>query len=109
MTPVETLLAEVACRADDSMYHHERTDDFPCAACKSLAAEQAKALRDAGLLAWVPNAGTIEDDLRSRLGCVMEATWWDRPYDTRLDAIRGMCDLTTDGMTPASDVVGGAR
>lgn len=42
-------------------------------------------------------------DLRSRLGCVAEASYWDRPYDTRLDAIRGMCDLTTDGMTPASE------
>lgn len=43
------------------------------------------------------------DDLRSRLGCVAEATWWDRGYDTRLEAIRGMCDLTTDGMTPSED------
>lgn len=41
------------------------------------------------------------DDLRSRLACVAEATCWDRPYDTRLDAIRGMCDLTTAGTTPA--------
>ena len=44
------------------------------------------------------------DDLRSRLACVVEASYWDRPYDTRLDAIRGMCDLTTDGMTPASEI-----
>lgn len=48
---------------------------------------------------WTPRAGTVEDDLRSRLACVLEATSWDRPYDERLDAIRGMCDLTTDGMT----------
>lgn len=41
------------------------------------------------------------EDLRSRLACVREATYWDRPYDTRVAAIRGMCDLTTDGMTPA--------
>ncbi len=41
------------------------------------------------------------DDLRSRLACVVEATSWDRPYDTRIAAIRGMCDLTTNGMTPA--------
>lgn len=40
------------------------------------------------------------EDLGSRLACVVEATYWDRPYDTRLAAIRGMCDLTTNGMTP---------
>lgn len=43
----------------------------------------------------------VADDLRSRLGCVVEATYWDRPYDTRIAAIRGMCDLATNGMTPA--------
>lgn len=42
------------------------------------------------------------DDLRSRLGCVLEATSMDRPYDTRLAAIRRMCDLTTNGFVPAS-------
>lgn len=41
------------------------------------------------------------EDLRSRLACVLEASYADRPYDERLAAIRGMCDLTTDGMTPA--------
>lgn len=46
-------------------------------------------------------------DLRSRLACVLEATYWDRPYDTRLDAIRGMCDLTTDGMTPVEALLCG--
>lgn len=40
------------------------------------------------------------EDLRSRLACVAEATYWDRPYDTRIAAIRGMCDLSTNGMTP---------
>ena len=39
------------------------------------------------------------DDLRSRLACVAEATYWDRPYDTRIAAIRGMCDLTANGHT----------
>ena len=43
-------------------------------------------------------------DLQSRLACVAEASYWDRGYDVRLDAIRGMCDLTTDGMTPASEI-----
>lgn len=43
------------------------------------------------------------DDLHSRLACVVEASYWDRPYDTRIDAIRGMCDLTTDGMTPVTE------
>lgn len=52
---------------------------------------------------WKPRAGTVEDDLRSRLGCVLEATYWDRPYDTRIAAIRGMCDLTTNGMAPAPE------
>lgn len=42
-------------------------------------------------------------DLRSRLACVVEATYWDRPYDERIAAIRGMCDLSTDGMTPQVD------
>ncbi|MEV5001970.1 hypothetical protein [Nocardioides sp. LML1-1-1.1] len=41
-------------------------------------------------------------DLHSRIGCVLEATSMDRPYDTRLAAIRRMCDLTTNGFTPAS-------
>lgn len=43
---------------------------------------------------------SVEDDLRSRLACVLEATYWDRPYDTRLAAVRGLCDLTTNGLTP---------
>lgn len=42
-------------------------------------------------------------DLRSRLACVLEASYWDRPYDERIAAIRGMCDLTTNGLTPSSD------
>lgn len=46
---------------------------------------------------------SVEEDLRSRLGCVAEATNWDRPYDERLAAIRGMCDLTTNGLTPQPD------
>ena len=45
---------------------------------------------------WVERAA----DLQSRLACVAEATYWDRPYDERLAAIRGMCDLTTNGLTP---------
>jgi hypothetical protein len=39
--------------------------------------------------------------LRSRLACVAEATSWDRPYEERIAAIRGMCDLNKNGMTPA--------
>ena len=35
-------LAETLCRADDTMFHHERTDDFPCSFCKGYAAEQAE-------------------------------------------------------------------
>lgn len=50
---------------------------------------------------WQPHHGTVEEDLRSRLACIAGATGWDRPYDTRLDAIRGLCDLTTNGMTLA--------
>jgi hypothetical protein len=45
-------------------------------------------------------------DLLSRLGCIAEATYWDRPYDTRMDAIRGMCDLaraTSTAPTPEAD------
>lgn len=45
----------------------------------------------------------VEDDLRSRLACVVEATYWDRPYGERIAAIRGMCDLTTNGMTPGAN------
>ncbi len=52
---------------------------------------------------WKPRNVTVEEDLRSRLGCIAEATYWDRPYDERINAIRGMCDLTTDGMTPTTD------
>lgn len=40
------LLAPVLCLADDSMYHHERTDDFPCWACKETAQKQADVIRD---------------------------------------------------------------
>lgn len=50
---------------------------------------------------WVPPE--VCTDLRSRLACVLEATCWDRPYDVRIAAIRGMCDLTTSGLTPATD------
>lgn len=45
----------------------------------------------------------IEDDLLSRIGCVVETTWWDRPYDERIAAIRGMCDLSTNGLTATDD------
>lgn len=41
-----------------------------------------------------------EGDLRSRIACVLEATSWDRPYDVRMGAIRGMCDLDQNGLTP---------
>ena len=69
-----------------------------------LTAHQAAALVAAGF-GDVRQAGAEAADLRSRLACVAEATYWDRPYDTRIAAIRGMCDLTTNGMTP----IGGAR
>lgn len=46
-----------------------------------------------------PLARRVED-LRSRLDCVVEASSWDRPYEERLDAIRGMCDLEQTGFTP---------
>lgn len=61
------------------------------------------ALEQLATNAWQPRTGTIEDDLRSRIGCILEATFWDRPYDERLAAIRGMCDLTTDGLTATAD------
>lgn len=51
-------------------------------------------------LAAQPAHGDEVADLKSRLACINEATVMDRPYDTRLDAIRGMCDLSTNGMTP---------
>lgn len=57
----------------------------------------------AGGRLWINSRLSRERDLEERLGCVLEATWWDRPYDTRLEAIRGMCDLTTNGMTPTDD------
>jgi len=53
--------------------------------------------------AWAPRVGTTEDDLRSRLACILETTYWDRPYETRIAAIRGMCDLATNGMTPTPE------
>ncbi|GAW50579.1 MULTISPECIES: hypothetical protein [unclassified Nocardioides] len=49
---------------------------------------------------YQPKNGTVEDDLRSRLACIAEASYWDRGYDDRLAAIRGMCDLSTNGLTP---------
>lgn len=42
-------------------------------------------------------------DLQSRLACVLEASYWDRDYDLRIAAIRGMCDLSTNGMNPSTD------
>lgn len=54
---------------------------------------------------WVPRTISIEEDLRSRLACVLEATGWDRPYDERIAAIRGMCDLSTNGMTPKAEAL----
>lgn len=47
-----------------------------------------------------PDLRAERDDLYSRLACVQETTGWDRPYDERLDAIRGLCDLTTNGLAP---------
>lgn len=43
------------------------------------------------------------NDLRSRIACVEEASSWDRPYDDRIAAIRGMCDLKTNGMAPKAE------
>lgn len=60
---------------------------------------------DAQLIVEVVNAAPrlLDEirDLRSRLACVNEATSWDRPYDERMAAIRGLCDLATDGLTPS--------
>lgn len=57
--------------------------------------------REEGRADVVPARRLAEvEDLRSRLACVAEATYWDRPYDERIAAIRGMCDLTTNGLTP---------
>lgn len=32
---VVKVMARVICEADDSMYHHDRTDDIPCSACNA--------------------------------------------------------------------------
>lgn len=47
-------------------------------------------------------AELLVDDLRSRLACIRETTWWDRPYDTRLQVI---VDLATLDTTPRTAVV----
>ena len=71
MNGVEGVLAEALCRADDTMFHHDRTDDFPCLWCKVYAAEQVKALAiwaqqdetvEAGVSLFV-NEGLIPEDM----------------------------------------------
>lgn len=42
-------IAAVLCRQDDTMFHHDRTDDFPCWSCKEKAA--ALVARGIGVLA----------------------------------------------------------
>lgn len=51
---------------------------------------------------WQHPTLSVEEDLRSRLRCIAEATSWDRPYDMRLEHIRGLCDLTQAGDRPIS-------
>ena len=62
-------LAETLCRADDTMFHHERTDDFPCSFCKAFAAEQAKALAEQ--IAAAEQRG--REDERERVAVAIEA------------------------------------
>ena len=52
-------LAEMLCRADDSMHHHEATDDFPCWHCK----QQADAVR-----AYLASDETVERAARATTG-----------------------------------------
>ena len=35
---INERLAEALCSHDDTMFHHDRTDDFPCTFCKEKAA-----------------------------------------------------------------------
>lgn len=44
-----------------------------------------------------PYAYWIErgDELQQRINLALEASYWDRPYDTRLDAIRNALHGTT--------------
>lgn len=67
----EELLARASCSWDDSMFHHERTDDYPCTDCRNRAAAQVAALREAGLLPdpvetveWGTSVGASEDQPR---------------------------------------------
>lgn len=108
----------IACTALACEWTAERDPDAPAHSPDvwdlhraHVAAAVVAALAEAGterpegttVTEWRPQRGTVEDDLRSRLGCVIEATYWDRPYEERIAAIQGMCDLTTDGMTPKSE------
>jgi hypothetical protein len=69
--------AEVLCRRDDSMYHHDRTDDFPCWACKATA----QALADAGLLvdfaALADDEAPIERVAWARVEAMPSVEWDD--------------------------------
>lgn len=73
------------------------TRDMAARKARTHVAEQLAALFDQ------PETDETLADLHSRLACVLEATYWDRPYETRIAAIRGMCDLTTNGLTPAPE------
>ena len=81
---VEGALAEALCRADDSMYHHERTDDFPCWACKKTAAEQATALAE-----WAQRDEVVEIAAR---GLMAAADYEEGEYDLLED--EALADLT---------------
>lgn len=87
---------------DTTLTDTERADllcaDPECPECRET---EAACLRI--VAARVAAADREIADLRSRLACVDEATWWDRGYEERIAAIRGMCDLTTNGMTSTDD------
>lgn len=98
--PCAACSHEASAESDQTAVAVERLTEA-VGSSKSDVADAAAVLVNVG---DVRRALRALDDLRSRLGCVVEATYWDRPYDTRLDAIRGMCDLATNGLTPASEL-----
>lgn len=106
-------MAEVLCSADDTMPHHDRTDDYPCTHCKGLA--QALAAAGFGHVASVEAerdkfvaAFSEQFDQREEYAAECKRLW---PTEERLEAaeaqvaaVRALADewSTTDGPVDGS-------
>lgn len=96
MTAPESIeaVAVALCRQDDTQFHHDRTDDFPCWSCREKAEVAAQALATA-LGAREQDALGDAWDEGARRGYALYDTRFeyierDNPYRSeRADAVGG--------------------